>query len=228
MAIVPREKKTMRHFQCVEALWNLFEQMASDFDCSVDYLINEAMRGYARSKRPAQAQLRQDVGPPALPTWDPIQRKPARTGTPRPSDRTEMSSPRATTPRPVVKYGIQPPSPSPRPLAPKYGIQEPSPGPRPASTSGTMLVLVFNEQRIPIQKDPFVIGRATRSSDLAIKDGNISRKHAAIIRRHGAYHLADLGSTNGVSYQGLRIDSKPIDEGDVFFICDYQLRFTYQ
>jgi len=31
-------------------LWEQFEQMANDFDCSIDYLINEAMRYYARSK----------------------------------------------------------------------------------------------------------------------------------------------------------------------------------
>ncbi|MGE5180552.1 MAG: hypothetical protein ACM31C_00750, partial [Acidobacteriota bacterium] len=31
-------------------LWETFEQMANDFDCSIDYLVNEAMRYYARSK----------------------------------------------------------------------------------------------------------------------------------------------------------------------------------
>src|SRR5205807_2661155 len=43
-------KKTMRHFYCRDVLWDTFEQMANDFDCSIDYLINEAMRYYARSK----------------------------------------------------------------------------------------------------------------------------------------------------------------------------------
>src|SRR5688500_1451640 len=45
-----QSKKTMRHFYCRDALWETFEQMANDFDCSIDYLINEAMRYYARSK----------------------------------------------------------------------------------------------------------------------------------------------------------------------------------
>ena len=45
-----QSKKTMRHFYCRDVLWDTFEQMANDFDCSIDYLINEAMRYYARSK----------------------------------------------------------------------------------------------------------------------------------------------------------------------------------
>src|SRR4029077_21138674 len=45
-----QSKKTMGHFYCRDVLWETFEQMANDFDCSIDYLVNEAMRYYARSK----------------------------------------------------------------------------------------------------------------------------------------------------------------------------------
>ena len=45
-----QSKKTMRHFYCRDVMWDTFEQMATDFDCSIDYLVNEAMRYYARSK----------------------------------------------------------------------------------------------------------------------------------------------------------------------------------
>jgi pSer/pThr/pTyr-binding forkhead associated (FHA) protein len=95
------------------------------------------------------------------------------------------------------------------------------------AAAGT-LVLVFNQQPIAITKDQFIIGRKHAGSDLVIKDGNISRQHAAIIRRNGAYYLKDLGSTNGVTFRGARIDHKRIDEGDIFSICDYELRFTYR
>ena len=94
--------------------------------------------------------------------------------------------------------------------------------------AGPTLYLVFNNQRIPIDKDQFIIGRGSKTSDLAIKDGNISRKHAAVIRRNGTYYIKDLGSTNGIDYKGMRIDNKRIDEGDVFHLCDYELRFTYR
>lgn len=90
------------------------------------------------------------------------------------------------------------------------------------------LYLIYNGHRYPVVKDQFIIGRGSKTSDLAIKDGNISRKHAAVIRRNGTYYIKDLGSTNGIDYKGMRIDNKRVDEGDIFHICDYELRFTYR
>ena len=97
-----------------------------------------------------------------------------------------------------------------------------------APTSVPTLYLVFNNERIPIDKDQFIIGRGSKTSDLAIKDGNISRKHSAVIRRNGVYYIKDLGSTNGIDYKGMRIDNKRIDEGDLFHLCDYELKFTFR
>ena len=91
-----------------------------------------------------------------------------------------------------------------------------------------MLYVIFNGQRYPVNKEEFIIGRGAKTADLPIKDGNISRRHAAVVFHNGAYYLKDLGSTNGVEYQGRRFDSKRIDEGDMFRICDYEIRFTYQ
>ena len=90
------------------------------------------------------------------------------------------------------------------------------------------LYLIFGNQRYVIDKDQFIIGRGTKSSDLPIRDGNISRKHAAVIRRNGEYYIKDLGSTNGIDYKGERIEGKKIEEGDLFSICEYQLKFTFQ
>jgi hypothetical protein len=110
-----------------------------------------------------------------------------------------------------------------------------SPVPVPAGTggmapgaAGPTLFLIYNGQRYPVTKDQFIIGRGSKTSDLPIKDGNISRKHAAVIRRNGTFYIKDLGSTNGIDYKGMRIDNKRIDEGDVFHLCDYELRFTYR
>jgi hypothetical protein len=112
----------------------------------------------------------------------------------------------------------------------------PPPAPPPAylgagdatATPAPPLYLVFDNQKYRIDKDQFIIGRGAKSSDLPIKDGNISRKHAAVIRRNGTYFIKDLGSTNGIDYKGMRIDNKRIDEGDVFHLCDYELRFTFK
>jgi hypothetical protein len=222
-----QSKKTMRHFYCRDVLWETFEQMANDFDCSIDYLINEAMRYYARSKnyqsamatggvaqQPPQAQAQQQYAAGGQGGYA----RPAPAGRPPPPP---MQQPQQ--PPPPRRPPMQQPAP-PQPRGPSGGFGA---APQPAAGFPT-LFLIFNNQRYPVVKDQFIIGRGSKTSDLAIKDGNISRKHAAVIRRNGTYYIKDLGSTNGIDYKGMRIDNKRIDEGDVFHICDYELRFTYR
>jgi pSer/pThr/pTyr-binding forkhead associated (FHA) protein len=243
-----QSKKTMRHFYCRDVLWETFEQMANDFDCSIDYLINEAMRYYARSKNYHSAQpgtgneFRASTGPggPAPSSSPPsgayqstssssgnvrrTQPPPpppgsGRSSTMPPLERSATYPPQATPERGVPAQPRRPQPPAPRMSAPQEAV---------GADGGPTLFLVFNSQKIPIEKDQFIIGRGSKTSDLAIKDGNISRKHAAVIRRNGTYYIKDLGSTNGIDYKGMRIDNKRIDEGDVFHLCDYELRFTYR
>jgi pSer/pThr/pTyr-binding forkhead associated (FHA) protein len=133
-----------------------------------------------------------------------------------------------SSPPQVTPAGGLPAIAPPRRPVPPPSSSRPTPDNLPAAQAGPTLFLIFNNQRIPIEKDQFIIGRGSKTSDLAIKDGNISRKHAAVIRRNGTYYIKDLGSTNGIDYKGMRIDNKRIDEGDVFHLCDYELRFTYR
>src|SRR5580704_8983128 len=256
-----QSKKTMRHFYCRDVLWETFEQMANDFDCSIDYLVNEAMRYYARSKN------YQSPGGPQMTGGQPVPE-------PRPNNSTNGPAFGAPSSKPPSRPqpGTQQPPPQPgigaspssanavrRPAPPTPGysgrVAMPSagpggvhaapqpqmaPAPPPPSASappmppigsggaGPTLFLIYNSQRYPVTKDQFIIGRGSKTSDLAIKDGNISRKHAAVIRRNGTFYIKDLGSTNGIDYKGMRIDNKRIDEGDVFHLCDYELRFTYR
>lgn len=252
-----QSKKTMRHFYCRDVLWETFEQMANDFDCSIDYLINEAMRYYARSKNYQSTAMPQGMMAAsgggghnaALPPTGAIRHGApgangpggyAQGGYPPPGGGYPAGTPAG--PRP----GPPPPPPRPggapaggrngmgggmRPPPPTPGAQPP---PRPGGgysdpiSATPTLYLIYNGHRYPIAKDQFIIGRGSKTSDLAIKDGNISRKHAAVIRRNGTYYIKDLGSTNGIDYKGMRIDNKRVDEGDVFHICDYELRFTYR
>ena len=55
-----------------------------------------------------------------------------------------------------------------------------------------------------------------------------STRHAAIVLQNGAFYMKDLGSTNGIEFAGVRVDTRRIEEGDVYHLCDYELRFTYQ
>jgi hypothetical protein len=223
-----QSKKTMRHFYCRDVLWETFEQMANDFDCSIDYLINEAMRFYARSKNynagaspPSSPSVPQAMANPNGPSFGSGQ-YPRQTRPPMPPPAP------GGTPGMGARALNQPPMPPPRPVRVTPAPPNPRVTPDPSNGAAPVLYLVFNSQRIPIDKDQFIIGRGSKSSDLAIKDGNISRKHAAVIRRNGMFYIKDLGSTNGIDYKGMRIDNKRIDEGDIFHICDYELRFTYR
>src|SRR6187431_2688958 len=49
MAPEPNKKNPLT-FQCRDGLWMQFEQMARELECSVDYLINDAMKQYARQR----------------------------------------------------------------------------------------------------------------------------------------------------------------------------------
>ncbi len=88
--------------------------------------------------------------------------------------------------------------------------------------------MIFNGQKLPVAKDEFVIGRGSKTADLPIKDGNISRRHAAVVRQNGDYFIKDLGSTNGIEFQGERVDSRRITDGDIFHLCDYELKFSFE
>jgi pSer/pThr/pTyr-binding forkhead associated (FHA) protein len=222
-----QSKKTMRHFYCRDVLWETFEQMANDFDCSIDYLVNEAMRYYARSKN-YQSAAGGAAGAPGAngPASGRGPQRPAPQSNPPPVSGAPAQQPARRPAAATSQAGYQPPPGGPPRPAP---VSPPVPVAAPVSTSpGSTLFLVYNGQRYPVSKDQFIIGRGSKTSDLAIKDGNISRKHAAVIRRNGTFYIKDLGSTNGIDYKGMRIDNKRIDEGDVFHLCDYELRFTYR
>jgi pSer/pThr/pTyr-binding forkhead associated (FHA) protein len=97
-----------------------------------------------------------------------------------------------------------------------------------SSGAGAALSIIYQGEKVGINKDRFVIGRGKQSSDLTLKDPNVSRQHAMIEYQNGVYFMVDMGSTNGVEYNGQRIARKQIAEGDIFRICDHDLRFTYR
>jgi pSer/pThr/pTyr-binding forkhead associated (FHA) protein len=99
---------------------------------------------------------------------------------------------------------------------------------RTAAPQSSTLNIVYQGEKFPITKDRFVIGRGKQSSDLTLKDPNVSRQHAMIEFQNGVYFMVDMGSTNGVEYNGQRIARKQIAEGDVFRICDHDILFTYR
>lgn len=74
---------------------------------------------------------------------------------------------------------------------------------------------------------PITIGRDERA-DLTLSDGSISRAHCMVDRFEGGYLLVDLGSTNGTSLNGERVEDRvPLQPGDKIFIGASVIRFAY-
>ena len=97
-----------------------------------------------------------------------------------------------------------------------------------AGSRPSQLYIYYMGERFQVTKERFIIGRGKQSSDLTIKDPNVSRQHAMVEYQNGVYFIVDMGSTNGVEYNGQRIARKQIAEGDTFKICDHDLRFTFR
>ncbi len=317
-----QNRKTLRSFYCRDYLWELFEQMTHELGCSMDYLINESMRLYARSRDfPAENAGQGFGGGPPQPPGGGGGNQGSFGSQPSPPQGGGQGQPpqgqsqgQGQRQQPVDRFNVGPKqggqgqqrgrehrtfermpsvgpnsrgggnqggggggfnnSPAP-PQPPNGGLAggPPPPPPRPGQNGGSgnpgsgwnngqqqqqqqsqpqqrpngqyqngggsqgfgtsgqsrpPLFMHFNNNRYAVDKDKFVIGRGSQQTDLTIRDGNISRKHCAVIFHNGNYYIKDLGSTNGVEYQGNRIESKKIDEGDVFYLCDYELRFSYR
>ncbi len=277
-------KKTTRTFQCREALWQKFEQMARELECSVDYLINDSMKQYARQRGyGAAAAGTQSIPPPmvsaappppssgpgAAPSHAPTpvpppplvappppahapplppppggsRGAPPPPAAPPPGGRKRTGAGPAAPPPPPAPPAPPPPAaagsrkaPAPPPLAPSRSIPPPPGGAKPApppvpaaasQPSGT-LTITYQGEVFQVTKDRFIIGRGKQTSDLTIKDPNVSRQHAMIEFLTGQYYIVDMGSTNGVEYNGQRVQRKVISDGDTFKVCDHELRFSFQ
>ncbi|GAA3702652.1 hypothetical protein GCM10022204_19710 [Microlunatus aurantiacus] len=82
------------------------------------------------------------------------------------------------------------------------------------TTNRTALVLEVNGLRHPLTPPGFVIGRGT-DADLRIDDPGISRLHAEV-KVHpasGATEILDLGSTNGITVNGHKVQRAALTEG---------------
>ncbi len=277
-------KKSARSFQCRDVLWETFEQMAKELECSIDYLVNEAMKQYARqrsyggaTRTPLPGGGPPSSGSPAVPPSMPAAQRPSAAPPPPPPAKPRPSFP----PQPAGARPPLPPPPGAAPLAPPGRMPLPPPGARPAPppmpmaappmpmaappmpaapppmpgygapaarasappplpggmrapgppaqpSAARALVALYQGERTPVTKDRFIIGRGKQTSDLTIKDPNVSRQHAMVEFLNGQYYMVDMGSTNGVEYMGQRIARKVIVEGDSYRICDHEVRFTYQ
>ncbi|RLB49815.1 MAG: hypothetical protein DRH23_05760 [Deltaproteobacteria bacterium] len=78
---------------------------------------------------------------------------------------------------------------------------------------------------VPLLRDEITIGRQ-EGNTIRLTERNVSRNHARLLRRNGSYVVEDLGSYNGVTVNGERIDvNAELAAGDQLGIGDYDLAF---
>jgi ABC-type multidrug transport system ATPase subunit len=77
-------------------------------------------------------------------------------------------------------------------------------------------------ERVQLTSEQLTIGR-DESSDLVLRDPNVSRRHAMLVRRPEGVSLTDLGSTNGTRVNGEVVSNTWVKSGDQIGIGPYVL-----
>jgi len=70
---------------------------------------------------------------------------------------------------------------------------------------------------IPLKAQAMTLGRDP-ANDIVVDSDAVSRRHARLERRDGCWEITDLGSTNGLRYQGNRVQGALLKHGDVVYI----------
>ncbi len=78
--------------------------------------------------------------------------------------------------------------------------------------------------RFQLDREVVTLGRGSEN-DIAIDSGSVSVNHAEMRRVEGGYELHDVGSTNGIKLDGLRLLSIPLHNGAEVHIGDVAFDF---
>jgi FHA domain len=79
-------------------------------------------------------------------------------------------------------------------------------------------------QSFPLHGERMTIGRSP-DAEIFLDDVTVSRDHAVLVRRSGAWFLDDSGSLNGTYVNRRRIDSQRLEDGDELQVGKYKLTY---
>jgi FHA domain-containing protein len=194
----PPSRRVVRSFLCHDDLWRVFEERATALECSVDWLLGEAMKRMLES------------GPRPEPS----------AGSARPQHPFGCSeAARTSRPPPLPANARRPERP---PLAPPpRRVRTTAPDPPRAAPSGIMLV--GGGRRAVVDRDRFVIGRSAREAHLVLRHRSVSRQHAIIERSGDGFVIVDVASTNGVEVNGSRVTRAALRAGDILTIGPFAI-----
>ena len=88
------------------------------------------------------------------------------------------------------------------------------------------LIPVGGGDDIPLIKDRITIGRR-ESCDVCLRFPNISGQHVELVFEDDCWRVRDLGSTNGIKINGVRVQEKMLRPGDEISIANRKFTIEY-
>jgi hypothetical protein len=79
-------------------------------------------------------------------------------------------------------------------------------------------------QSYPLEGERLTIGRSP-DAEIFLDDVTVSRDHAVLVHRSGAWYLDDSGSLNGTYVNRRRIESHKLEDGDELQVGKYKLTY---
>lgn len=88
------------------------------------------------------------------------------------------------------------------------------------------LVPVGGGDAIPLVREHMTLGRR-ESCDICLRFPNVSGLHCELVYKDGYWFVQDLGSTNGIKVNGVRVHKKPLSPSDEITIAKRTFRIEY-
>ena len=89
---------------------------------------------------------------------------------------------------------------------------------------GAGSLILPTRQRVPLGEHALSIGRLPECN-ITLNDPNVSRHHAEIRPQGNGFVIVDLGSTNGVKVNGVRVSQQALADGDQITIGNTRMQF---
>ncbi len=88
------------------------------------------------------------------------------------------------------------------------------------------LVPVGGGDPIPLLRNSMVVGRS-ESCDIVLRFANVSSQHCELNLEGGYWYIKDLNSRNGIKVNGVRVEQKRLDPGDILSVAKHKYTVEY-
>jgi adenylate cyclase len=79
---------------------------------------------------------------------------------------------------------------------------------------------------IPLLKKQLLIGRR-ESCDIVLRFANVSAHHCQLFVNGGYWYVRDMKSRNGVKVNGIGVQEKRVDAGDILSVAKHKYKLAY-